>query len=1249
MVCCGSVEIEDRKIEKPYLGGWRHKISKVEYLNAESQTGPLRMPAKETCSKKVQYIAVEEVGTQTRCDHPTQMWRNKTLRLSMKAFDCHAIYFLSDCFISSEKDKYLTSKPYETYEEMMRRLDYDGKARIIQRNYRIYKLLKYIKEYARQYRELVKDCQIYERDKLMMYQERHRQEILRRTNPQSRLDFDLLYDLVEKWQRDRFDCAKQRFFRAGRCAENYLILNKAVEMFNVIDQKRQAVQARYRKRKRVKFLTVNCKSVIWHGYKAKLVEMITMRNQKARELRAIYDLLMNYDVTLGERIEILTMLKKSLELHNCVAAFHLIKLLEQESAFLARGLKDIPLDYFRERIVYSYLCFLRSSHSCCCVNNDEDFCKNVDDEKLREPTELKTKVCKSCSKLLPHHKFTVHGRMKSLSTCIERWRTFTRRCELPMFSSKKDSRCTWLRERNTVHVNYDPYIFLLVCVRSAERARNSPSAIAFIMQKHDIYHLVHNIWHGRSVVSENKDLFKLKMIRYHVNEEWSPWNCILLTEEEAEVHARIEDLQSVYSKPLIKKVRLCHQVAKNHFKHLMKFEKEFREKFHKIEDKIEYNINPLISTGKGSFKSGGAKGCKKKHVHVSFVVASARFKRIAPLSQGYIKSKNNELERAFDRSTKQVANGNAGFKALSFQVVRRAVRVHCAALKARLFLSLVVFFGNSASLLKAIEHWDSLLRRLIYGLEEQRKKGDDNLRGRGIFVMVLISSTTKPKPFLGGWRSKATGIVYCHACTQTGQDGQDSDEKITQTVFTADKSTATRRDASVQVDFFPDVRDRFLEARKSRSTQDWSFKDPSKEKILESVVKIQRFYRAHRRAASQSSSVSTKDTDEEQIPGEPGSYRGRDFVILNRTSPRTRTDFELLYNLLDRWRICETERASQLLFDPSRIALCSLILSKEVELLRAIDSLKAVVKLRARERAFKKFLDELSRPVVWTNRRGEPIFVDTLRVQRARRFRDTFHELSKQDIPTQERVEILSRVRSETELHTCKASDDVVRLLDQEIDLLVIDVDESKLNWLRNRLKIAFLILARDALANDLEDASLIGWPSSSRKTICRSCGRLLPIEKFPREKRRRSSCCNYCLYVKVREGPRVVYGPYTRLLRGIRRSELKMGCHNSVAFAIDEKIVYHLVNDIWQGKSAISENDRLEELKLVRFRRDVEWSPWNCLLLTSREASVHRKVDDPDKFYGPMILQKFHTKNLQAKVQFESVIEIQRSRGKRV
>nr|XP_033328950.1 IQ and ubiquitin-like domain-containing protein [Megalopta genalis] len=549
MICKRVVVVEDRRIEKPYLGGWRHKATKLEYLNAESQTGPRKMPFKDTCSKMTQYITVTDVETQTPCHHPTQMWR-------------------PDCFVSSETDEYVTSKPYETYEEMMARLDHDGKARIIQRNWRIYLLMKYIKEYARRYRELLENCRLYDEERDMAYKNRHRREILRRTNPRTRLDFDMLYDLVEQWRRDRIDCAKKRFFKAARCADGYLTVDKTVEMLNAIDQKRVSVRADYRARKRVKFLTVNCESVRWIGYKGKQTEMVTARNQRARELKAIYDSLTNYLVTCGKRTEILTMLRKSLELHNCVSAFNLFRLVEQELDYLARGMAtEMALDYHRERIVLAYLHFIRASHSCCCVNDDEDFCKDVDDEKLREPIEPKTRLCKSCCKLHPCRKFTVHGRMTKLSTCIG---------------------CTWLRERNIAHVNYEPYVFLLNCVRSEEKERESPSAIAFMMQNHDMYHLVNNIWHGRSAVSENRDLFLLKMVRYNVGEPWSPWNCILLTSEEAEIHNRIEDLSTVYSRLLIEKIAINHQQGRNQFRHLMKHECKYRGTFHEIEDKPEY-------------------------------------------------------------------------------------------------------------------------------------------------------------------------------------------------------------------------------------------------------------------------------------------------------------------------------------------------------------------------------------------------------------------------------------------------------------------------------------------------------------------------------------------------------------------------------------------------------------------------------------------------------------------------------------
>lgn len=58
-------------------------------------------------------------------------------------------------------------------------------------------------------------------------------------------------------------------------------------------------------------------------------------------------------------------------------------------------------------------------------------------------------------------------------------------------------------------------------------------------------YLVENIWGGQSVLSAVRHLFELVMVRWDGREQWSPWNCILLTKEEAQGHCRLENVHEV--------------------------------------------------------------------------------------------------------------------------------------------------------------------------------------------------------------------------------------------------------------------------------------------------------------------------------------------------------------------------------------------------------------------------------------------------------------------------------------------------------------------------------------------------------------------------------------------------------------------------------------------------------------------------------------------------------------------------------
>jgi len=57
--------------------------------------------------------------------------------------------------------------------------------------------------------------------------------------------------------------------------------------------------------------------------------------------------------------------------------------------------------------------------------------------------------------------------------------------------------------------------------------------------------LVMTIWNGRSFLSADTNLFNLVLVRWNKYEQWSPWNTILLTRDEAEAHDKLEDVNQV--------------------------------------------------------------------------------------------------------------------------------------------------------------------------------------------------------------------------------------------------------------------------------------------------------------------------------------------------------------------------------------------------------------------------------------------------------------------------------------------------------------------------------------------------------------------------------------------------------------------------------------------------------------------------------------------------------------------------------
>jgi hypothetical protein len=77
------------------------------------------------------------------------------------------------------------------------------------------------------------------------------------------------------------------------------------------------------------------------------------------------------------------------------------------------------------------------------------------------------------------------------------------------------------------------------------------------------------------------------------------------------------------------------------------------------------------------------------------------------------------------------------------------------------------------------------------------------------------------------------------------------------------------------------------------------------------------------------------------------------------------------------------------------------------------------------------------------------------------------------------------------------------------------------------------------------------------------------------------------------------------------------------------------MVDTIWSGRSALSEEDDVKVLVFCRWLQNCELSPWNCILLTKEEAEAHAKLSDPTTEYGDALVSRVHHKHLRAKQHF--------------
>uniref|UniRef100_A0A4X2M080 IQ motif and ubiquitin domain containing n=2 Tax=Vombatus ursinus TaxID=29139 RepID=A0A4X2M080_VOMUR len=513
-----TVEIERIDFHKPFLGGFRHKITGTEYHNAGTQTAPKKLPIKTNIfSRETQTVTERKKLIATTSRTSTQMTK-------------------IGVYVSNMTDKLITPGKYFTAAQYhARRL---AAVIVIQKYFRRWHAKKFVENLREQKRKRL-EWEMQEK----LRKEKAKKEWLqrdydRRINPQANEDFELLFHALEVWRQEQLCHIDQNFTGAKRKAALCELLEKETQIIASIGRQRILANNRKYEKSIFTFLDKCSAPKKWISSDDREILMDTQYTIRARELQDIYNCIIIKNICDDERLDVLLTLKHTVKEHECKLTQDILELIDREVDLMMRGVKSCNLEGLRKRIATLFLQYIKTP-----LFNPEvaRYLKVPQD-----PTEFykNTYFCRSCELYLPSTEFSISSTSYHVSRC--------RQC------------CTLDNEARQREA-FLKYKFLLKQLYQSEADYEDDSKIAYLMQLQDLQYLIENIWASQSALSAWSDLYDLVIVRWNKTQEWAPWNCILLTKDEANAHLKMKSLEEGYEPVFIHKINHKHILAKNYF------------------------------------------------------------------------------------------------------------------------------------------------------------------------------------------------------------------------------------------------------------------------------------------------------------------------------------------------------------------------------------------------------------------------------------------------------------------------------------------------------------------------------------------------------------------------------------------------------------------------------------------------------------------------------------------------------------
>nr|XP_012607287.1 IQ and ubiquitin-like domain-containing protein isoform X1 [Microcebus murinus]XP_012607289.1 IQ and ubiquitin-like domain-containing protein isoform X1 [Microcebus murinus]XP_012607290.1 IQ and ubiquitin-like domain-containing protein isoform X1 [Microcebus murinus]XP_012607291.1 IQ and ubiquitin-like domain-containing protein isoform X1 [Microcebus murinus] len=517
-------------------------------------------------------------------------------------------------------------------------------------------------------------------------------------------------------------------------------------------------------------------------------------------------------------------------------------------------------------------------------------------------------------------------------------------------------------------------------------------------------------------------------------------------------------------------------------------------------------------------------------------------------------------------------------------------------------------------------------------------------------VSVEIIKSDFHKPFLGGFRHQITGIEYHNAGTQTVPKKIPARTDVfcrdAQTVFQRKKLQQTTNTTSTQMTkigvYVSNMTDRLKEPGMYFSAAEYHAQR------LKAVIVLQTYYRQwHARVLVEGLRRQKMLRLEWEAQEEIRKIREKEermrMDYFRRYNPKTSEDFELLYNALELWRREEITRINQYFTGAERKAALCEVLEKETQIIASIGRHKYIAYTERRDTAVQAFLDKCSAPKTWRRDDGKIIEMDTQFTIRARELQSIYKCIILKNISQDERLDVLLTLKHTVKEHECKLTQDILELIDREVDLMMRGVKHHNLEGLRKRIATLFLHYIKTPLFNP-EVARYIKIPQDPLKFyrkiyFCYGCQQYLPSTEFAVSSTSyRVYRCRRCTSLENEAKQRESFLKYKCLLQRLYYSEADYEDDSKIAFLMQLQDIQYLTENIWASQSVLSAWDDLNDLVMVRWNKSLEWSPWNCILLTKDEGAAHLKLTNIEEEYRPSFIHKIKHKHILAKNYFSQI-----------